>query len=66
MKGDCLSCSRLSNCSETDVRKVIEAYTCLRYDAVEEPVFKAREDSIERFGLEQAISAMLESKGDTK
>lgn len=66
MKGDCLSCIRLGNCSETSLQKVLEDYTCLRYEAVEEAIYKARTDSINTFGIELAIVSMLNPKGDMK
>jgi hypothetical protein len=60
MKGDCLSCSRLGNCAETSVEKVLSDFTCVLYEPVEEPVYLARAQMMEKFGEALAVQAMLE------
>lgn len=68
MRGYCLSCTRIADCNETDVEKVKSDYTCLRYEPVEEAVFRAREFTIAKYGDSLAIQAMLNrpllSKGE--
>jgi hypothetical protein len=68
MRGYCLSCTRIADCVETSVEKVKTDYTCLRYEPVEEAVFRAREFTIAKYGDSVAIQAMLNrpqlSKGD--
>ncbi len=64
MRGDCLSCSRLQSCAETDVEKVLNDYTCVLYDPVEEPVYWARAHMIEKFGEVLAVEAMLDRPED--
>ena len=59
MRGDCLSCSRLSFCQETDVEKVLKSYTCVLFEAVLEPVFYARVVMMQGYGEVAAIEAML-------
>ena len=60
MRGDCLSCSRLGKCAETSLEKVLKDFTCILYDSVEEPVYQARAQTMERFGEVLAVQAMLE------
>lgn len=60
MRGDCLSCSRLGNCAQTSVEKVLADFTCVLYEPVEEPVYLARAQMMEKFGEELAVKAMLE------
>lgn len=59
MRGDCLSCSRLPRCMETSVTKVLEDYTCVMYESVEEPIYRARVDTMKKFGDAQAIISIL-------
>jgi hypothetical protein len=66
MRGDCLSCSRISRCSETSVEKVLNDYTCVLYEPVNEPTYKARVDTMEKFGEVVAIRAMLDRDGITE
>lgn len=64
MKGDCLTCSRLGNCSETSVSKVLNDYTCSLYGPVEEPVYKARVATMELYGDIPAVQAMIDRPED--
>lgn len=69
MKGDCLSCARLGKCAQTSVEKVLQDFTCVVYEPVEEPVYKARVATMEQFGAALAVEAMIqkpeeESEGD--
>lgn len=60
MKGDCLSCNRLGKCNETDLKKVLNDYSCVLYQPVEAPVYWARAQMMEDFGDSLAVKAMLE------
>lgn len=60
MRGDCLSCARLGRCMETTVAKVLKDYTCVLYEPVEEPVYRARVQMMEQFGEVLAVQGMLE------
>lgn len=64
MKGDCLSCARLGRCSETSVEKVLHDFTCILYEPVEEPVYKARVTSMELYGDVPAVQAMIDKPED--
>lgn len=66
LKGDCLSCSKVSSCSATSVEKIIEGFTCQLFEGVPEPEYIARLEMIQKYG-EQTIQAMLNrpvSKGE--
>lgn len=54
-----MGCVHLQGCQETSVKKVLEDYTCIRFEAVDEPVFRAREATLQRYGAVLAVQAML-------
>lgn len=60
MKGDCLSCTRLGRCSQTNLQKVLKDHTCVMFEPVEQPVFMARVSSMELYGTVPAVRAMLD------
>lgn len=64
MKGDCLSCTRLGKCAETSFEKVLNDFTCIVYEPVEEPVYRARAHAIEEFGEVLAVQALLKKPDD--
>lgn len=66
MRGDCLSCEKISRCTETSVEKVLNDHTCVLYEPVEEPVYKARVETIEKFGAVLAVKAMLDRPEEEK
>lgn len=58
-KGDCLSCKKVGSCSATDEQKVLDGFTCQIFEGVSEPEYRARIDTIKRYGEQQAIRALL-------
>ena len=57
--GDCLSCASLRQCTETSVEKVLASYTCPLFTPVEEPIYIARLDMIQKYGQMEAVSSMV-------
>jgi hypothetical protein len=45
---------------ETTVARVLKDYTCVLYEPVEEPVYRARVQMMEQFGEVLAVQGMLE------
>lgn len=67
LKGDCLSCTRVSSCSVTSAEKVRGGFTCQIFEGVPEPEYVARLEMIRKYGEQQAVQAMLDrpvEKGD--
>ena len=58
-RGDCLSCTKIAECSETSVERTIAGHTCPLFTAVLEPVFNARQSAMAEYGEVTAIDAML-------
>ena len=58
-RGECLACSKLSQCRDTNVEKVLRSYTCMLYEEAPEPVYHARWDAMQQYGEEGAVRAML-------
>lgn len=59
LRGDCLSCSRIDMCNNTNVDLVKQSYTCSLFTGVEEPIYRARLLMIEMYGDDRAIAAMI-------
>jgi hypothetical protein len=59
LPGECLSCSKISLCQETSLRKIVSGYTCILYQAVADPIFSARESAIRDLGLMVSVRALL-------
>lgn len=58
MTGECLSCERVSKCSETSIIRVLQDYTCPMFKSVSEPEYLARVESIQTYGR-MALLAIL-------
>jgi hypothetical protein len=58
--GDCLTCTRLGECSETSPDKIKTSYVCSLFRPVPEPVYMARHVMMETYGEDAAIAAMLD------
>jgi hypothetical protein len=58
-RGECLACTKLNQCRDTDIEKVLESYTCGMFEEAVEPVYQARWDAMQQYGERQAVKAML-------
>jgi hypothetical protein len=59
VKGDCLTCSKIDICSKTSVEKVLNSFTCILFEPISEPVYRARVTLMEQYGEVPAVVAML-------
>lgn len=59
MRGDCLTCCKIDICSKTDVEKVLNSFTCILFEPISEPVYRARVLLMEQYGEVPAVEAML-------
>jgi len=59
MRGDCLSCSKIDVCSKTSVEKVLNSFTCILFESIPEPVYRARVQLMGQYGEVAAVVAML-------
>lgn len=66
MRGDCLTCSKISTCSTTSVVKALSDFTCVLYEPVLEPVYVARVAMMQQYGEEITVRAMLEGQNPMK
>lgn len=59
---ECINCSHLGDCTETDVQKLLSHYRCDRWEEVPQEKLKARIDSVNRYGVAaaQALITMEE------
>ena len=57
--GECLCCEKVSRCFETSVERILSSYTCPLFEAVPEPIFRARLDAMSKFGEMSAAEAMM-------
>lgn len=64
MRGDCLSCSKVDICSATSVERILTSFTCPLYEAIPEPVYRARVMLMLQFGDEAAVKAMMQKPPD--
>lgn len=62
MEGDCLSCQKVSTCTDTSVQKVLDSYTCGFFRAVEEAVFRARIHMLSTFPEREAVKVIMGSQ----
>ena len=46
----CINCNHLGSCPETDVDKVMEGYSCQRWEEVRPEVYAARIQVVNLFG----------------
>lgn len=60
LRGDCLTCARVSACPETSLERVKESYSCPLFQEVPEPVYLARIHMIEVYGEEAGIHSLLD------
>jgi hypothetical protein len=71
IRGDCLACVHLGECTKTSAEKVIKGYTCPTFFPAPEAVYLARWDMMKQYGEASAAQAMVlrettEEEGDTK
>lgn len=59
LRGECLACDRLGECTKTNVELVLQSYTCASFEPTPEPVYVARWDLMQQFGPQSAVEAML-------
>lgn len=59
MRGDCLTCSKVETCSVTSVEKMLNSFTCILFEPIPEPVYRARVQMMEQYGEVAAVDAML-------
>lgn len=59
MRGDCLTCCKVDICAETSVERVLNSYTCILFEPVTGPEYKARVQLMEQYGEVPAVEAML-------
>lgn len=61
---ECINCSRLGQCKETDAQKLLGHYRCDRWEATSQEETQARIDAITRFGIgaAQALVTMNEEE----
>lgn len=59
MRGDCLACSKVETCSVTSIEKMLNSYTCILFEEIPEPVYRARVQLMEQYGEVPAVVAML-------
>lgn len=64
--GECLACTEISRCGETNLEKVKRSFTCPLFKPVEEPEWLGRYAAITQFGEDTAITAMLEQNKKDK
>lgn len=64
IRGECLACTKLSSCNETNLQRVLTGYTCPLFEPVQEGVFVARIDMITRYGETVAVEVMLQKPPD--
>jgi hypothetical protein len=62
LRGECLACSMLGECNETNVDKVLVGYTCQLFREAPEPVYTARVETMQEYGDRNAVLAMLKTK----
>lgn len=60
LKGECLSCNKVSKCSQTDEQKIIDGFTCALYAPISSELFMARLYVIDRFGEISGAKAIME------
>lgn len=60
MRGDCLACRHISECTATSLEHVKESYTCPLFAEVPEAVYLARLSMMALYGEDAAIQAMLD------
>lgn len=59
MRGECLACSRIAECSITSMQKVLSSFTCPLFEEVPGPVYQSRVVLMQQFGEEGAVAAMM-------
>ena len=59
MRGDCLSCCKVDICSATSVERILTSYTCVLFEAIPEPVYRARVQLMEQYGEVATATALL-------
>jgi hypothetical protein len=64
IRGECLACTKLGSCREATVDRVLTSYTCLLFQPVQEPVYLARWETMQKLGDHRAVSAMLALNAD--
>lgn len=58
---ECVTCTRLGNCTETDPHKILSHYVCHRFEEASKPeVVHARCDLITKYGI-AGLEALLVS-----
>ena len=60
LKGECTSCSRVSVCKETSIQRILDDYTCLRYEGVLEPEYLARMQTRATYGDRMLAEVLLQ------
>jgi hypothetical protein len=59
--GECLACTKLGTCRETNLERVLSGYTCILFKAVPEAVDRARAFMMSKHGERAAIRGMLDN-----
>jgi hypothetical protein len=57
--GDCLTCTKLGTCTETNLQRVLDSYTCPLFEPVVEPIYLARISMMQKYGDIEAVSSMI-------
>lgn len=59
LRGECLCCSKVSLCTETNFDRIMESYTCPLFEGIPEPIYMARIEMMMKYGAEATIGSML-------
>jgi hypothetical protein len=57
--GECLSCEKVSHCSEVTPQRLMEDYVCFLFVPVPEPVYWARVHTLKSLGEAVFIEVLL-------
>lgn len=59
LRGDCLACDLLDECTKTSVDLVLRSFTCASFTPTPEAVYLARWEMMQQFGPQPAVESML-------
>jgi hypothetical protein len=59
--GECLACTKLGTCRETNLELVLSGHTCILFKPAPEPVYRARAFMMSKHGERAAVRGMLDS-----